>query len=394
MHLSGEKVGVKPAVELSTPALDTPGSPSSEAGADPEQPPHGKRQLLVYVVAMLSVLLLVSLILKTVSNKSALRTAKRALSIGDGGRTIRLTGTTEAVNMRSIVAPILEGEHLGMLTITKLVPAGTKVHRGDVLAEFDRQAQTREFIDKQAQYEDLANKVMEEQAKENAARAADETDIVEAESNLRKAELEAQKLELLSRIDAEKNQEALQEARATFQQLRTTFDLKRQSAHAGIRLIELQRDRARQVMKHAQKNAELMEVRATIDGVVVLNTIWKQGKMGEAQEGDQVRPGIIFMQVVDPSQMQVRAFANQEDFLNLQLEQQAQVRLDAYPQLVFAGSLEEMAPAATSGDFSPKLRKFAVVFSIAGSDPKLMPDLSAAVDVNVSAQAGGVGAFH
>jgi multidrug resistance efflux pump len=307
---------------------------------------------------------------------------------------IRLTGTTEALQMRSIVAPILQGQHLGMLTITKLVAAGTKVRQGDIVAEFDRQAQTREFIDKQALYQDLANKVIEEQAKEGTARAADETEIGQAENDLRKAQLEAQKIELLSRIDAEKNQNALEAAKATLQQLRTTFDLKRQSAQAGIRLIELQRDRARQVMEHAQKNAELMQVRAPISGVVVLNTIWKQGKLGEVQEGDQVRPGTTFMQVVDPSQMQVRAFANQEDFLNMQLGQHAKVYLDAYPELVFAGKLEEISPAATSGDFSSKLRKFAIVFAITGNDPKLMPDLSAAVDVNITAQAGLQGAFQ
>jgi len=33
------------------------------------------------------------------------------------------------------------------------------------------------------------------------------------------------------------------------------------------------------------------------------------------------------------------------------------------------------------GDFSAKLRKFSATFSIHGSDPRLMPDLSAAVDV-------------
>ena len=106
-----------------------------------------------------------------------------------------------------------------------------------------------------------------------------------------------------------------------------------------------------------------------------------------------MRPGISFMQVVDPSQMQVRALANQEDFLNLQLGQTAKIHLDAYPELLFSGKLEEMAPAASSGDFSSKLRNFAVVFSIAGNDPRLMPDLSAAVDVNVTAQTGGASAF-
>jgi hypothetical protein len=45
-----------------------------------------------------------------------------------------------------------------------------------------------------------------------------------------------------------------------------------------------------------------------------------------------------------------------------------------------------MAPIGRDGDFSSKLRTFAVVFSISGNDAKLMPDLSAAVDVDLAAR--------
>jgi multidrug resistance efflux pump len=301
---------------------------------------------------------------------------------------VRLTGTTEAVHMRSIVAPMLASEHSGTLTVTSLAPSGTRVHQGDVIAEFDRQAQMREYIDKQAEYVDLSNKAAAAQAKEVADRAKDETDIEQAESALSKAQLEIQKVELLSKIDAEKAQETLEEANATLQQLRTTFDLKRQAAQAGIRLLEIQRDRAKQVMDHAQANATLMKIHSPIDGIVVLNTIWKQGRMGEVQEGDQVRPGNSFMQVVDPSQMQVRALVNQQDFLGMRIGIPVHIHLDAYPDLVFRGKLEEMAPIGRNGDFSPKVRTFAVVFSIEGNDTRLMPDLSAAVDVNPPAQNG------
>jgi multidrug resistance efflux pump len=141
-------------------------------------------------------------------------------------------------------------------------------------------------------------------------------------------------------------------------------------------------------MDHAQANAALMKIESPIDGIVVLNTIWKEGKMGEVQEGDQVRPGIAFMQVVDPSQMQVRAPVNQQDFLRLRIGVPARIHLDAYPDLMFRGKLEEMAPIGRNGDFSQKIRTFAVVFSIEGNDTRLMPDLSAAVDVNPAAQNG------
>ena len=127
-----------------------------------------------------------------------------------------------------------------------------------------------------------------------------------------------EKVELLSRIDAEKAQEDLDEATATLAQLKQTFDLKRKAAQASIRILEIQRDRTRETMLHAQANSALMEIHSPIDGIVVFNTIWKQGNMGEVQEGDQVRPGVPFMQVVDPAIMEVRVPVNQEDLLALE----------------------------------------------------------------------------
>jgi HlyD family secretion protein len=333
------------------------------------------------------------LILALFSKSKSHSTAATSAPITDPGR-IRLKGTTEAVRMRAIAVPLLEGERSGTLTLITLAASGARVKPGDVLAEFDRQAQLRLALDKQAEYEKLANQLVEEKAKQDAARVKDETEVRQAESALSKAELELQKIELMSRIDAEKAQEALDEAKATLQQLRETFDLKRQAANAAIRLIEIQADRARQVMQHAQANAELMKIESPIDGVVVLNNTWKQEKMAEVQKGDQLRSGVSFMQVVDPSLMQVRASVNQEDFFKLQVGQTARVHLDAYPELEYSGKLEGIAPIATPGTFSSKLRTFAAIFSVAGSDPRLMPDLSAAIDVDRTVQADSTAAFH
>jgi multidrug efflux pump subunit AcrA (membrane-fusion protein) len=299
---------------------------------------------------------------------------------------LRLKGTTEAIQARAILAPLLSGQQVHTLTIIHLTPGGTRVRKGDLLVEFDRQDQMRDYVDKQADYQKLVDQVAEEQAKENAAKAKDETELKTAEDKLRKAELEIQKAEIVSRIDAEKNQENLDEAKATYDQLRETFDLKRKAAQAAIRILEIQRDRTQQTMVHARANADLMQIHSPLDGVVVLNTIWKQGTMGEVQEGDQVRAGVPFMQVVNPTIMQVRVLANQQDFPFLEVGQSAKVRLDAYPEMVFPAKLDQMAPIGEGGDFSNKLRTFVVIVAIQGNDPKLMPDLSAAVDLDLAKQ--------
>lgn len=374
MHSSPAEV--TPELELPPPLQEL----KPEQSSGPGSPRRRQALLLVIIVALIAGAALLVL------TRGKSRSVRQATSAGSSNtdQILRLKGTTEAVQARGIIAPLLAGQQLPTLTIVRLTPGGTRVKPGDLLVEFDRQAQMRDFIDKQAEYQKLVNQVAEEQAKEVAARAKDETELKTAEDSLQKAELEVQKAELVSRIDAEKNQETLEEAKATYGQLRETFDLKRKAAQAAIRILEIQRDRTEQTMKHAQANADLMQIHSPIEGVVVLNSIWKSfGSMSEVQEGDQVRPGVPFMQVVNPEAMQVRVMANQEDYPTLRIGQTAKVRLDAYPEMVFPAKLDQLSPIGEGGDFSSKLRSFVVIVSIQGNDPKLMPDLSAAVDVDL-----------
>ncbi|HEV2616240.1 MAG TPA: efflux RND transporter periplasmic adaptor subunit [Candidatus Acidoferrales bacterium] len=296
---------------------------------------------------------------------------------------VRLTGTTEAVRSRPVLAPRLEGAQLNSMVVTRLALAGVHIKKGDMLVEFDRQAQIKDSLDKKAAYQDFVDQVEEKQAAEDAARAKDETELKQAEDDLAKAQLEVTKKDIVSRIDAEKNQEALEEADQTLKQLRQTFQLKRAAAAADIRVLEIQRDRARATMLYAQGNAEKMTIRSPMDGIVVLNTIWLGGRMGEVQEGDEVRPGVPFMKVIDPAEMDVRVEVNQQDMPGLRIGQAATVHLDAYPGLSFPGTLEELAPLGHSGQFTNKVRTFVAILSIRGSNPKLMPDLSASADVEI-----------
>jgi multidrug efflux pump subunit AcrA (membrane-fusion protein) len=380
--MSASPAEVIPAPESALGEPEQSTEPSTDKHARPARWRRWVAISAVVIVAAMVVWIRTREKIQTISSA-----ARSATSIPT--QVLRLKGTTEAVQSRAILAPLLAGQQVPTLTIIRLTPAGTRVKQGDLLVEFDRQAQMRDFVDKQAEYAKLVDQVAGEQAKESAARAKDETELKAAEDNLRKTELEIQKAEIVSRIDAEKNQENLDEAKATYEQLRETFDLKRKAAQAAVRILEIQRDRTQQTMLHAQANADLLQIRSPLNGVVVLNTIWKQGTMGEVQEGDQVRPGVPFMQVVDPATMQVRVRANQQDFPSLQVGQTAKVRLDAYPDLVFAAKLDQLAPIGEGGDFSNKLRSFVVIVAIEGNDPKLMPDLSAAVDVDVRKQSAG-----
>src|SRR5277367_1901496 len=222
-------------------ATDPEPSPQQpEIHPEPAGGDRDRRKSRARVLASIAaaVILLAIVAYLTLGRKTPAAGNSAATLSNNPGQVLRLKGTTEAVQSRAILAPLLSGQQVGSLTIIHLTPAGTRVKRGDLLVEFDRQAQLRDFIDKQADYAKLVDQVAEEQAKENAARAKDETELKAAEDSLRKAELEMQKTEIVSRIDAEKNQENLDEAKATYAQLKETFDLKRKAAQAAIRILE------------------------------------------------------------------------------------------------------------------------------------------------------------
>jgi multidrug resistance efflux pump len=303
---------------------------------------------------------------------------------------LRLNGTTEASRSFIVLAPRLEGAQVGSMVITKLASAGQHIKKDDVLVEFDPQAQTKDYLDKKSTYGNLIGQVAQKQSDEEIARAKDDTAMKQAEDELKRAELELQRNEIVSRIDAEKNQEAADEAQATLKQLKETYQLKRAAAAATIRIQVIERDRAAEAMRYALANAAKMVVHSPMEGVVVYNTIWLGGRMGTVQQGDQVRPGVPFLQVVDPSQMEVRVQLNQVDLLKVHAGQRAQMHLDAYPGLTLSATLEQVSPLGHIGQFAEAVRSFTAQFSVQGTDPRLLPDLSAALDLDLGSQANAL----
>jgi HlyD family secretion protein len=370
------------------PAVEPAKGPNLVPESSPPTQPRSRKRIII-VAVIVAVVLVVSVLarLRSTSGQAAgSGTSTSVVTQKDFARHVRVHGIVEAVESHTIAAPRLSGQGLNSLIITRLVKGGAAVHQGDVLVEFDRQAQLKNVLDKEAEYKGLVAQISKKQAEQAAARAADETELKKAEDAQKTAELEVKKNEIVSRIDAEKNIQNLEQAKATLQQLTQTFDLKRQAAKAELRILEIQRDRALTAMKWAQSNTQKMLVHSSMDGVAVINSMWKGGSMSDVQEGDEVRAGFPFMQVVNPGRMHVRARVNQADIEELREGQSVHIGLDAYPELSFEGRIESIAAVAQTSAFSGKARTLLVFFSINGTDPKLLPDLSSAVDIELASK--------
>jgi HlyD family secretion protein len=298
-------------------------------------------------------------------------------------RRLRVTGLTEATKSYVVTTPLLAGAQRGSMVVTKLAPAGSAVKVGDLLVQFDSQTQDKAALDKKAEYEDLLHQITQKRAEHDAARVKDEAELTQARNSVKHFELETLKNEMLSRVLAEKNNQDLAEARSKVKALEEGVALKRSAAGSELRILEIRRDRAKAAMDHAMANSRGMTVTSPIEGLVVPKMTWRGNGPADIQEGDEMWPGSPVLQVVNQGSMQVRARINQADAALLKAGLPVTVRLDAYPDFEMPGRLEQIAPIAVPGSFSPRVRSFAAVVSVRGDNARLLPDLTAAIDIEL-----------
>jgi HlyD family secretion protein len=321
-----------------------------------------------------------------------------AASRGDLQRTLRVGGTIAARRYAAIRAPrISSGRRTGGggdgLTLVEMAKPGSFVKAGTIVAEFDSQSQ-EEIIERQrAGVVQAEASIGQRTADLMIEMEALRQQLVVAQGEFHKAELDLRTAAVRSDIEAQILQAQMEEAEATAAELETEVALLSKAHDASLRQTVLERDMERIDLKRAELNAQRLVVRTPIDGIVVLQTIFRGGSFAQSAKGDEVNSGAFFMQIVDPSDMVLETVVNQADVQQLKVGQPAEIRLDAYPDRVWRGRVEAVAAIAGGGSGGGRsragtgnqVRSVTVSINILDSDPVIIPDLSASADVLIAA---------
>ena len=268
------------------------------------------------------------------------------------------------------------------LILEKLTPGGTMVKKGDVVAEFDRQFMLLRLDDYRASVRQQELDMIKLQTNLEVSRVRRKQNIDSAKAAVEKAKLDLKTTPVRSEIDSERLRLALEEAEARYKQLLEEIQFADESELAAIRKEELDNKRAELELKRAEANADKMVARAAIDGLVVLQNIVRGTDYAQIQPGDQLSPGQFYMQIVDPRSMVVNATVNQVDAEALRLGQKARVRFDAYPDLELPAHVYSIgAMTKTGGMRASFFKEIPVKLRLDALDPRVIPDLSVAVDV-------------
>ena len=297
-------------------------------------------------------------------------------------RTIRTTGLIRALQSQSVRVPQLFGTGI-RLTVTNIIANGIKVSKDELLAEFDSTSLSDAERDAKAKLDDLSHQLDQKKAQAASDAAARVSQIRTAEADLEKALLQLRKGPILSEIDRLKNEARADNARQRLASLKKSDELHKKAETAVVRIQELKMERQRVALERTQSNLDKLRIRAPQDGMVALENTWRNGSMGPARPGDDLYPGMPLLKIFDPHRMVVEATINESDVAWLAKAAHTRLYLDAYPGATFDADLESASPVATSG-FDTPVRAFTAIFHIRQEDPRLLPDLSAALEIDAS----------
>jgi HlyD family secretion protein len=311
---------------------------------------------------------------------------------GDLEMKIFANGELRASRSEILTAPPVGG---GALQITRLLHTGVAVKKGELVMEFDPSEQLYKVDQNRSELLQAEQEITKAKADAAVVAAQDKVALLKARFDVRRAELDVQKNELVSTIDARKNQLALEQAQRVFAELQQDVKSRNASNQATISLAEEKHNKAKLAMDQAQDNIKKMQVTAPMDGLVALEK--NEGAAGgffiggmtlpEYREGDQVEAGRSVGQVIDPKEMELSAKVGELERNNVKPGQSVDIQLDALPGTTFKGTVKNVGSSSSRRFFDDDTStKFEVAVALSTADPRLRPGLTAHIFINSDPQ--------
>ncbi len=167
-------------------------------------------------------------------------------------------------------------------------------------------------------------------------------------------------------------------SRDTLEAAKAQYDV----SEAQVNALNFTIKQAESNLKSSLDNLAKTVFNSPIDGLVTSLKV-EEGEV--AIIGTMNNPGTVLMTIADLSVMEVEVEVDETDVIGAKLGQEANVRVDAYPETVFKGKVTEIGSSAlqktTATSSTQESKDFKVVVTLDNPPQRLKPGLSASADI-------------
>src|ERR1051325_4232356 len=319
------------------------------------------------------------LIIAAVFSPKSAAVATSDVKTGEFLVSITVSGEIKAAKSVTLSSP---GVWYGSdLQIVWLIPEGTTVKEGDVIARLDTANVVKFLNDQQSQLNislsDLAK--FEADHRANMDQLGAEQKNAEFQFELSKLSVERVRFE----AEGQRKEKELQLKRDSIavEQVKLKLMTQTEINKSEINKVNVQIAKARSDVEKAKHDLRMFTLRAPMPGLVVYEMNWRTSK--KVAISDQIWPGMSVISLPDLSKMQVTGNVNEVDVSKVKKGQKVNIKLDAFPDRSFHGTVASVGTIGQQIDRSSSIKTFEVVVDIGESDPVLKPGMTTSLEVVV-----------
>jgi RND family efflux transporter MFP subunit len=295
---------------------------------------------------------------------------------GDFTISIKSSGEIRAANSFTLTTPRLTW---GQMQINYLIPEGTTVKNGDVIVRFATSTIDKTIQDKESELNILRSELAKFRADKVVRISELEGNLTNTELTYEQAKLQVEKMKFEADVQRKETEINLKKSRIAFEQAKRKIESQKVAEDSEEQKQLLKIQQTENDLNRAKQEKEQYTMKATMDGLVVYETNWSTGR--KISVGDSPWPGMSLVSLPDLSKMQSICQVNEVDISKVKAEQQARVKLDAFPDREFAGKVKSVGTIGQQNDRSSTIKTFEVVIDIEGTDPVLKPGMTTSNEV-------------
>ncbi len=302
---------------------------------------------------------------------------------------VRTRGEVKSTRSMVLLAPQVPDPR-----IVRLAESGRPIKKGDVVVEFDGAQQEQNYLEKATSVRTVDSEIVQTEASHRMVNEMDGMNLMTAEYNLQRSELEASKAEILSEIDGAKNRIDVGISAGELGQVKTSIKSHKTTQDADMDRLSQKKDKTLRDVARSKRYLTMMVIRAPIDGILnVLPNFRSSGSWGSTpppfKEGDRAWTGAAIAEIPDLSQMRLELKLDEVDRGKLRLDQQVRIHVDAIPDKDFHAVLDWISPIAAlnfRGSWMAE-KTFPAHATLGNLDPRLRPGMSASAEIIIEKQA-------
>lgn len=258
--------------------------------------------------------------------------------------------------------------------LTWMIPEGSRVSEGEVVARFDTTQLDEQLREFSAQLETTQQQQEKERRNLDVELRELRLDLVKAEGELKKVELDtAVPVELVSFIEMEQNRLKQKLARERVAFLTEKIEFEKQLVDSKLAMLDVKERLYQGKIDYFEEAKAKFSVKAPTSGMVVY--IPKQnGDRWEVGEGVWMMAKLL--EVADVSTLRVVAYVLEADSAQLAPGQQAQIAVDALPGLKLESRIEEIGRIVHERSRQDQSKVFDALLPLAvGTTDELRPGM-------------------